>query len=313
MIQKIESKRLTLPDIWLVEDENDWNSLPVGIPRILAKKEELDFIVLYLEYQFLLKSAIKTGLPLKWEAILEKIFGKANIRKYQLSSGGTFTGDGSGYEKPITIEAFTEDQYLVNFDKLTELKILPHWLDEIFEHNIRCNIIDEVMFDPTALNKQLGLNVGAGVVKTHPKNLIIFDCSGSMPDGVVKTLAGLCKLMGKRFYADILITGGKSFLIFYEDVLETDFDKMVEKCGRNNEGEMYRAIVKEHRKYQTVISFGDNDNPGTQSSTDKCNFTVDTLYSLHTEESSNNLTGYCRWLKPKTTIKVKDWLVTINK
>ena len=54
MIQKIVSKRIELPPIWLVENEEDWNALPKGLPRILAPVAELDFIRTFLEFQALL-------------------------------------------------------------------------------------------------------------------------------------------------------------------------------------------------------------------------------------------------------------------
>jgi len=73
-------------------------------------------------------------------------------------------------------------------------------------------------------------------------------------------------------------------------------------------------IDKEHKEYNTVISFGDNDNPGYYASRgDKCNFKVQTLYSLHTDKNSDNVTGYAKSFTPKTTIKVRNWINTINK
>ena len=78
---------------------------------------------------------------------------------------------------------------------------------------------------------------------------------------------------------------------------------------------MYRKILKEIRDYGTVISFGDDDNPGYYSKKeDVCNFTVETLYSLHTRgNSTTNVTGYAKMFKPtrKTEI-VKDWVNTIS-
>ena len=44
MIQKITSKRLELPPIYLVENEDDFKELPRGLPYIIGKKEELSFI-----------------------------------------------------------------------------------------------------------------------------------------------------------------------------------------------------------------------------------------------------------------------------
>ena len=311
MLQKITSKRVELPTIFLVENEDDFNQLPRGLPYIVGTQKELGFIRVFLEFQVLYRSCMKTKLSINWLKCLEKL-GYKNVRTYNLSSGGTFTGGNPEDNAQIPIDSFIEDQYLVNFDKLTELKVLPTWLDDL-RASIETNIIDEVTFDPSSFNKQLGLNIGGATLKHNKKNLLILDVSGSIPDGVVKTITGLAKLMSKKFYADVMVTGGQTYLIEYDDVPNSDFVALAAKAGRNNEGEMYRKIVKEKRDYNTVISFGDDDNPGAFDRSTECNFTVETLFSLHTKgQHTNNITGYARWFKPRTTHIVKDWISTLN-
>ena len=310
MIQKIVSKRIELPPIWLVENEEDWNALPKGLPRILAPVAELDFIRTFLEFQALLKSCMKTGIPVKWLDCLKKIGYGNTTRKYQLSSGGVY-GQGDNSEYPLKIDDFLEDQYLVNFDKLTELKILPVWLEDL-RASIETNIIDEVIFDPTGFNKQLGMNVGNAALKHNLKNLLILDISSSMPRGVVITITNLAKLMSKKFFADVILTGRQSYLIDYDDVQNADIPALTKKHGGGNEGEMYKEIIKQHKEYNTVISFGDNDCPGVYKGDKNCNFKVNTLYSLHTEKSSNNITGYAQCFDPKTVHTVKGWIETIE-
>ena len=314
MLQKITSKKVELPPIWLVENEDDFNQLPRGLPYIVGSQKELNFIRVFLEFQVLYRSCMKTNLSINWLKCLEKL-GYKNVRTYNLSSGGTFTGGNPEDNAQIPIDSFIEDQYLVNFDKLTELKVLPTWLDDL-KASIETNIIDEVTFDPSSFNKQLGLNIGGATLKHNKKNLLILDVSGSIPDGVVKTITGLAKLMSKKFYADVIVTGGQTYMIEYNDVPNSDFVALAAKAGRNNEGEMYRKIVKEKRDYGTVISFGDDDNPGSfdrSTSSTECNFTVETLFSLHTRgKHTDNITGYARWFKPRTTKIVKDWISTLN-
>lgn len=316
MIQKITSKKLELPPIWLVENEKDWNELPKGLPRILAPKEELAFITIFLEFQVLLKSCKSTGMAVNWLDCLKRIgYNLANLHKYTLSSGGEYTGSGEGVGEVVSLDTFIEDQYIVNFDRLAELKVLPKWLDDL-RASVETNIIDEVIFDPTAFNKQLGMNVGAGTLKHNIKNLLILDVSGSMPRAVVKTITNMAKLMSKKFYADVMITSGRTVLIDYNNVQSSDIIELARLSGNNNEGVMYRKIVKEPKVYGTVISFGDDDNPGAYDSSSKsteCNFKVETLYSLHTEKGSKRVTGYALWLKPSKTIIVSDWLETIEK
>jgi hypothetical protein len=314
MIQKIKSKRIDLPTIYLVENEEDFKELPKGLPYIIGKASELSFITVFLEFQVLYKSCLKTGLPIKWMDCLARLGYGGSLREFTLCSGGEFdVSGGSAYT--LSIDDFVQDQYIVDFDRLSALKILPVWLDDI-RSSIEANIVDEVMFDPLAFNKQLGLNIGAGSVKSSLKNLLILDVSGSIPRGVVVTITNLAKLMSKRFYADVMITSGRTVLIDYEQVPESNIIKIAEDSGGGNEGAMYKAIVEEPKEYNTVISFGDDDCPVHFNKRDNTpltpRFKINTLYSLHTNSCSDNVTGYAKHFKPKTTIKVKDWVNTIS-
>ena len=313
MIQKITSRRIELPPIFLVEDEDDYKELPRGLPYIIAKRSELSFITIFLEFQILYKSCLKTNLPIKWLDCLRRLGYKSN-KTYELCSGGEYWDSSSG-DRAISIDDFVEEQYFVDFDKLAELKILPKWLDDI-KASVETNIIDEVQFDPTAFNKQLGMNIGYGTVAHNMKNLLILDVSSSIPVSIVKSITILAKLMSKKFYADVMITSGKTQLIDYDDVPDSDIVEIARISGSGNEGEMYRKIVAEHKEYNTVICFGDDDSPrGYMSSSEelKCNFKVEHLYSLHTQcAKTNNLAGYCKAFEPKNTTIVKDWITSIN-
>lgn len=310
MIKKIESSKVVIPPIFLVETEEDFEQLPRGVPYIIGKEEDLEFIRTYLEFQILIKSCNSTNIPIKWLDCLKQLgYNVANIREYQLKSGGGY-GDNKGDGYNLSTEDFITDQYLVNFDELTSLKLLPSWLDDIVSA-INTNLIDEVMFNPMAFNKQLGLNIGAAQVKTNPKNLLILDISSSMPKAVVMTITRLAKLMSKRFYADIILTGKESYLYDYNVVQTLDIIGITSKIGGGNEGTMYKKIVSETKFYDTIISFGDDDSPGIYNGENR--FICNTLYNLHTEKNSNNITGYAKSLAPKKdTIRVKDWLRTIS-
>lgn len=314
MITKIRSKRVELPPIYLVENEEDFKTLPKGLPYIIGSQSELKFITIFLEFQVLYKSCLKTNLPIKWLDCLSKL-GYKNFKTYTLQSGGEYFSSSEG-NRVIEIDDFVEEQYFVNFDKLSDLKILPKWLDDI-KTSIETNIIDEVVFDATAFNKQLGLNIGYSGVKHNMKNLLILDVSGSIPTSIVTSITHLAKLMSKKFYADVMITSGKTVIIDYEDVQTSNIIDIARISGCGNEGEMYKNLIKEPKEYNTVICFGDNDSPMgyLRGSTNSlvCNFKVETLYSLHTDcKRTNNLTGYCKVFTPKTTHIVKDWVNSIN-
>lgn len=313
MITQIKSQKVKLPPIYLVETKEDFNELPKGLPYIVGTSKDLPFIRLYLEFQVLFKSAKKTGLPINWLKALVRIgYDVKRIKKYDLRSGGNFWESSTG-NSVIPVEEFIEDQYIVNFDRLADLKVLPKWLDDL-RASVEVNIVDEVTFDPTAFNKQLGLNVGSGTIKHNLKNLLILDVSGSIPRAVVKTTVALAKLMSKKFFADIMITSGQTVLIDYDSVPETDIEAQAIKSGTGNEGRMYADIIKQNKIYNTVIAFGDNDNPQyyINQYNIPCNFKIETLYSLHTDRRSDEIVGYARAFNPTTVHKVKDWLETVE-
>lgn len=306
MLQLIKSQKIDLPPIYLVENQADLDQLPKGIPYVIGNEKELKFITIFLEFQILLRSCNKTGLPVKWEKCLQTLGYTNTIRPFTLSSGGSYYESSEGRTE-LELDEFIEGQYLVDLDRLSELKLLPTWLEDI-KASIQTNIIDEMIFDPTAFNKQLGLQTGAGTVKHNPRNLLILDVSSTMPTSIVIATTGLAKLMSKKFYADIIVTGGKSFFIDYDDMENSDVVETARIAGRSNESEMFRKIVKENKVYGTIISFGDDDNPGEGFD---CNFKCENLYSLHTENNSDNITGYAKCFKPTNVVKVKNWVKTL--
>lgn len=312
MIKKIVSKRVELPVIFLIENEEDFKELPRGLPYIIGTEAELGFITLFLEFQVLYKSCLSTRLPIKWLSILSKLGFKSSLKKFELHSGGNFWKSSTG-DTVISIDDVVTEQYLVNFDTLSNLKILPKWLDDL-KTSVEMNIIDEVTFNPLAFNKQLGLNIGASAMMHNNKNLLVLDVSGSIPRAVVKTTVALAKLMSKKFYADILITSGQSVLIDYDEVQDADIENIARVSGSGNEGEMFSKIIGKTLEYNTVIAFGDNDNPEyyLKQKEIKCNITVETLYSLHTDKKSTETVGYARCFKPKHLNLVHDWVETLE-
>ena len=130
MIQQITSKKVELPVIFLIEDEADFQQLPKGLPYVIGKQSELPFITLFLEFQVLYRSCMKTLIPIKWLDCLTKIGYGNSLRKYELKSGGVY-GAGDNGQYLLKEEDFITDQYLVDFDKLSELKILPVWLEDL--------------------------------------------------------------------------------------------------------------------------------------------------------------------------------------
>src|SRR6478735_9211 len=130
MITKIKSQKVELPPIFLVENKEDFDALPKGLPYIIGNKADLKFITIFLEFQLLYKSCLKTGIPIKWLDCLARLGYKSSLRKYELHSGGEYDTC-TASENVLTIDEFIEDQYFVDFDKLSELHILPVWLEDL--------------------------------------------------------------------------------------------------------------------------------------------------------------------------------------
>lgn len=311
MIKKIESQIVRLPTVYLIENEEDFKQLPKGLPYIIGKIEELKFIKLFLEFQVLYRSCLNTNLPIKWVDMLSKLGYKKNKYFYKLYSGGEYWESQESKNTIITMEEFINDSYYVNLDRLQELKILPKFLDDL-KKAIETNIIDEIQFNPLQFNKQMNLPVGYPVVKHNMKNLLILDVSRSMPTSVIKITTQLCKTLSKKFYADVIITGGQSFFIDYDDLDNSDFVEIAKKAGRSNESMMFIEIMKKEKHYNTCISFGDDDRPWEEETIKNCKMTIESLISLHTNKKSRNVTGYVKHFKPKNIEIVKDWITYID-
>ncbi len=165
MIQKIKSKRVELPPIFLIENEEDFKTLPKGLPYIVGSTSDLPFITVFLEFQVLYKSCLKTNLPIKWLETLQRLGYKTNnLKQYQLNSGGSYW-ENKGDNYVVTIDDFVEDQYLVNFDKLADVMIVaasnPQGLinltPQIKERFIRFELAFDIEEYQTLLKNKYGM------------------------------------------------------------------------------------------------------------------------------------------------------------
>lgn len=333
-MKKLNSNRINLPVMYLIEDSEELKELPVGIPFIIGDYKSEPFIVKYLEYTLLYRSAQATGLPFKWEEELSKI-GYTSSSKPEDSfyclpyeylmeelkapkSIKELEASSVSYE--IDINTYLDDGYLVSFDKLTELNVTPTWVSSLAD-SIRTNVLNSVEFNPSLYSKKLGVMVGYSETIGATRNLGILDFSGSIPLSITITTALLAKLMSKTFYADIMVTGTTTKLFRYEELDSIDLMKEAESIGRNNDQVYFRRLVEIPAKYNTVFAFGDEDNPGNnwegagyisdEEGKEICNWEVEKVISLHTR-SNTMLAGYLKWFKPKETEHVSNWLKTLK-
>jgi len=199
--------------------------------------------------------------------------------------------------------------------------VIPTWFGDI-EEAVKENILNSITYNPNLYNKKLDLCAGAVDLTTPEKNLIIIDISGSIPRSISEAVLLLSKTMSTQFFADLIITGSKSTLYDYSEVDALDVKKVYEENGMDNDQVYFRDIVKQYRKYNTVIIFGDNHSPcmswrNTYNLKTKdilpkdgqeiCKFEVKTIYSFHTT-SNKRLAGYGDWFSPSKVVHQENWV-----
>lgn len=339
MIKLLQSPRVQIPQVYLVETQKDLERLPLGIPFIRATLTEAEYCIQMLEFEVLWKSMKATGFKFKWEEILARN-GFKNTWKYGIakSSGHleVFESDEDWREagkteakvklenpdEVVDISSYlNEISYKVNIDVIKELKLLPSWLDDV-EQAISENILNSITYNPNLYTKKLELPLGGIEFNTAKKNLIIIDISGSIPDGIAGTMLSLAKTLSEQFYADLVITGGKSVLYEYDKVDTLNPTIMFKELGRNNDQQYFIKLVSEPRKYKTAIVFGDNDYAGDRwSAGDKtiaekdgkklCKWEVEHILSFHTHDHKK-IPGYGRWFNTTNVTHIDDWVTDMN-
>lgn len=327
----LQSKKMSLPIIYLIENVMELNELPIGIPYIRGSSKDYNSYVRLLEFEILLKSAIKSGLPFNWERILEqngyknlyKAFASSNICVYSIDED-TITVDTEiqAISKSSDISDFIADiSYQVDIEVLKNLKVIPTWFSEKIEEAIKSNILSSITWNPGFYNKKLDNVSGSVTITNQNKNLIIIDISSSIPKSIAKATLLLSKTMSTQFYADLIITGARSGLFDYSVVDTLDIDEVYRDYGQNNECRDFRAILSEHKTYDNVIVFGDNHTPldcwgnekrlSFKQAKDVCNFKVNKIYSFHTTDNSR-LAGYADMFDCNSVDYISNWVKDLN-
>ncbi len=187
----LESKKFSLPLIYLIEDTKELSTIPLGVPYIKGSNKDYNDYVMLLEFDILLKSALKTGLPFNWEKILRDN-GYKNLFKGQAYSDCCvyITDEDSviidttleDVDKSLTVSEFIADiSYQVDIDVLKELKVIPTWFSSKIEEAIKSNILSSITWNPALYNKKLDNTSGNITLSTPDRNLIIIDISSSIP------------------------------------------------------------------------------------------------------------------------------------
>ena len=349
MIKLIQSAKLKIPIVYLIETYGDLKELPIGIPFIRGSIADYSKYVRMMEWEVLWKGCKESGLPFNWEKVLRKN-GYTDLYKSGITNGGSGLSKVIEGEEPGELEDFDDDldvdledyleldssesyggylediSYKVDIDTLRSLKLLPVWLDDI-EVAVKENITNTIVYNPSLYTKKLDLPLGGIEYFPSSKNLIIIDISGSIPISVSKTILALAKTLSEQFYADVVITGSKSTLYEYDSIDSLNINTIYTDNGKDNDQVYFRKLLEEPRKYKTAIVFGDNDEPGyawsNQFNEDSkrisdsdgkklCKWEIKDVMSFHTK-SKTELAGYARWFNVSGKITYMDkWVNDLN-
>jgi hypothetical protein len=330
-MELLQSKKFSLPIVYLIEDDKELATIPMGVPFIKGNKKDYNNYVKLLEFEILLKSAIATGLPFDWQAILQKNGYKDLFKSKAYSEQCIYINDDSkitvdttinGVTPSVDVEEFIADiSYQVDLDCLKNLKVIPTWFSSKIEDAIKSNILSSITWNPSLYNKKLDNTSGNITLSTPDRNLIIIDISASIPKSIAKACLLLSKTMVTQFFADLIITGARSGLFDYTEVDSLDIDQVYQDYGQNNECKDFRAIVSQHRNYDNVIVFGDYHTPLNSWGSDKkisfkqayniCNFKVNKIYSFHTTNNTK-LAGYAEMFDCSNVEHISNWVKDLN-
>ena len=193
-MELLQSKKMNIPLIYLVENDAELSTIPLGVPFIRSSKKDYAEIVKMLEFQILLKSALATGLPFNWEKILTDSGYRNLFRATAYSDSCVYINDDSTITIDTTIEKVTPSStikefiadisYQVDLEVLKDLKIIPTWFSSKIEDAIKSNILSSIVWNPALYNKKLDNTSGSVTLSTPDRNLIIIDISGSIPKSI---------------------------------------------------------------------------------------------------------------------------------
>ena len=312
MLKLLQSNRVKLPIVYLVESEEDMAKIPFGIPIIRESNKNYNEIVQLLEWEVLFQSARESGLPFNWKLLLKDNKFLLPKKDYLITNNG----------EDLSAEEFISSlHYYVDIEYLKNLKLIPSWFVDI-EEAIKINILNTIVYNPSLYNKKLDLCTGDIELSSPLRNCIIIDISSSIPKCISKSILLLAKTMATNFYADLLITGSKSTLYEYNEIDKLNINTIYNENETDNDQIHFIKIISEYRKYDTVISFGDSDHPGhawhnrfnygskkiSVSEGKAINkWQINNIIDFYVKDS-NDLTGYVRWFDCKNISQIKNWV-----
>lgn len=253
------------PTIYIVKS-NEKHLVPVGTPFIISDRDVNDTAVWLT---LLMSKLMKTYPYINWETVYKQQTGHTYKEvKFHMwhepedavDHSYSYGTDELQEDPSWTIENCIGQEAAVSIDILSELNLLPHFLDDIREA-IKVNITQMYAWQD-GYNKKLGMCSGYMTEQPPNRNLMIIDISSSVPRGVSASLLLLMKTMTDICNADLIITASQSRFWTNEEVAGIDEDEIAQ-WRRGNEGYEFAQIINnlDLTVYSNLIAFGDSDNP----------------------------------------------------
>lgn len=317
---------IKFPDIMVVLPGE---TVPVGTPFVRAFDWETDE---FLVYRIILPSLLSNHPAWNWMEIYTELTGRkfeeAEVKVNVHDAGEDF--EGNSYTTPCdkeetkSLEELGMDPSWIDVDVLMDMKIMPTFMHDI-QQAVRKNVTNYWSWTD-GYNKKTGLCTGYLTQTELPKVLIIIDVSWSIPSGVSTGLLTMMSTMADYTNADVIITGGTSIFLSNEEAVNADPREIRRKVPRSNEGDMFADILRTHDMgYDTVICFGDSDNPDSALRGVKAK-NADKIRTIHSyfigrfDRYGANYTkvaGYVRWAERASrnanVFHHTDWAKCFNK
>ena len=225
-----------------------------------------------------------------------------------------YGNDGCKYvfeEDCMSIEQYVGDlSSCVNIDVLQKLGLLPQFVGDVADC-IKKNLSQSMQWTE-GYTKKLGYPLGKFNTRNPLPNLLIIDVSASIPDGIASTMISLADTLRSQLNAELIITSRRSGYYACGDELPKP-QTIRDYYGRSNESAEFFSILEKHiagREFGHVISFGDNDCPGsihkaydwhtaTYVSVAMANTKVHQVHHYHTGggwAGKDAPTGYAKWV-----------------
>lgn len=150
--------------------------------------------------------------------------------------------------------------FQVDIKKLMDMDMLPKFIKNITEAVYGQH--DDVHWN-AGWNKKLRMCCGNWSDQCQADNLIIIDCSYSIPRGVSSSMLALADALRENFKADLILTAAASKFWEYGEPLPAP-QELRNLIPLGQESEMFHEILNENiagKVYDNVIVFGDYDRP----------------------------------------------------